>query len=337
MTRDNSVNLLAAPLRFVPRYQVLVWGGRRLREVREDVPDGPVGESWELADHERGMSVVAEGPLAGTDLGTLTRSYPEALVGAGFTGRTFPLMVKLIDAADRLSVQVHPDDALAQAMGVGSNGKTECWYLLADGGCLYQGTRPDVDRTVFERALAAGQLEPLLNRFDVRAGDFFFLAARTVHALGAGCLLFEVQQTSDVTFRVDDWGRLGLDGKPRPLHVEESLRTIDFAPRPFGPSTAPRLDDPRGGQTRSLVDGDFFAVDEWRWGPGQVGTGGRAERPRANVLMVAAGDGVVRTAGGTVALTPWSTTLIPAHAGPWTVEAGPDGLTLLVAAPNLGG
>ena len=116
-----------------------------------------MGESWDLADHADGMSVVAEGPLAGRTLAQLLAEDPAGLVGAGFAGRTFPLMVKLIDASQRLSVQVHPDDALARALGVGDNGKTECWRVVADGGVIFQGTRPGVDRAAFEAALAAGR------------------------------------------------------------------------------------------------------------------------------------------------------------------------------------
>ena len=230
---------LREPLRFLPVYKTLVWGGRRMLAWRPDVPDGPVGESWDLADHADGMSVVAEGPLAGQDAGAAAGGGSRRAGGAGFSGRTFPLMVKLIDASQRLSVQVHPDDAGARALGVGDNGKTECWRVVADGGVIFQGTRPGIDRAAFEAALAAGQLEQTLNRFEPQAGDFFFLEARTVHALGEGCLVYEIQQTSNITFRVYDWGRVGLDGKPRPLHVAESLETIDFSRTGFGPAASP--------------------------------------------------------------------------------------------------
>src|SRR5207248_1624450 len=135
-------------------------------------------------------------------------------------------------------------------LGVGDNGKTECWFLLDGGGELYQGTKPGVDRAGFEAALEQNRIAQTLNRFDVNAGDFFFLDARTVHALGAGCLLYEIQQTSDVTFRVYDWGRLGLDGQPRPLHVAQSLDTIDFSRTGFGPRrSAWNEADERGGRS----------------------------------------------------------------------------------------
>ena len=229
-----------APLVFHPAYQPLVWGGRRMEAWGRVLPAGPIGEAWELADHPRGMSIVAEGPLAGISLRELVERAGRELVGQDFQGSEFPLMIKLIDASLRLSVQVHPDDALARALGVGQHGKTECWVFLADGGEICQGTRPGIGRLEFERALAEHHVATTLNRFEARRGDVFFLPARTVHALGEGCLLYEVQQTSDITFRVYDWDRLGLDGRPRPLHVTESLATIDFSrtgPRPaHGPS-----------------------------------------------------------------------------------------------------
>src|SRR4029453_17945962 len=183
-------------------------------------------------------------------LAEIMKVSAEELVGPGFEGPAFPLLVKLIDAGDRLSVQVHPDDAIAKKLGLADSGKTECWRVLADGGTIYQGTRPGIDRPAFEAAVAAGQVGGTLNTYRPREGDFFFLEARTVHALGEGCLVYEVQQTSNITFRVYDWGRLGLDGKPRPLHVAESLQTIDFQRTGFGPLHPPIVEDPRGGRTR---------------------------------------------------------------------------------------
>lgn len=216
---------LRAPLSFKPAYQTVVWGGRRMEAFRTDLPSGPIGESWDLADHARGMSVVADGPLAGTTLKDLTKRFGAALVGPSYQGGDFPLMVKLIDANDRLSVQVHPDDRLAKELKVGERGKTECWYFLTGGGELFVGAKSGVTKESFAAAREAGTLADTLNRFVAKEGDFFFIPARTVHALGAGCLIYEIQQTCDTTFRVDDWGRVGLDGKPRPLHIAESLAT----------------------------------------------------------------------------------------------------------------
>jgi mannose-6-phosphate isomerase len=319
---------LRAPLVFRPVYQTLVWGGRRMERWRSGLPSGPIGESWDLADHAAGMSVVAEGPLAGQPLGALTAAAPRALVGEGFAGGAFPLMVKLIDASDRLSVQVHPDDAIARRLGVGTHGKTECWLVLDDGGTVYQGTRPGVDRTAFEQALGSGTVDEALNRFAPTAGDFFHLEARTVHALGRGCLVYEIQQTSNVTFRVWDWGRMGLDGRPRETHVAQSLETIDFQRTGFGPRRPAWAAEPGGGEARLLTECAYFRVEERR---GRAFGG--APRQRCAVLVCVEGEAAVLTEGGARVLAPMQTVLVPAAAGAWQVEA-PTGARLLVAEPR---
>jgi mannose-6-phosphate isomerase len=331
-------NPLALPLTFTPVYHTLVWGGRAMASWRTDLPAGPIGESWDLADHPRGMSVVASGPLAGKSLHELTQDHGKALIGETWDGGDFPLLVKLIDANDRLSIQVHPDDALAQSLGVGKRGKTECWLMVNDGGELFVGTRPGITRDDFEAARAVGQVADTLNRFIAKDGDFFFLNARTVHALGRGCLLYEVQQTCDVTFRVDDWGRVGLDGKPRPLHIAESLATIDFHAASEQPIKAPEVAHPAGGTVRHLVDCPYFTVEERR-GQHVLGSG----NGRCTLITCLDGQGSLSTAAGAIPLVPMRTYLIPAAAGSWSATAAADdhgslksqlGLRLLAAQPG---
>jgi mannose-6-phosphate isomerase len=325
---------LLAPLTFRPAYQALVWGGRRLQRWRPDLPPGPIGESWDLSDHKHGMSVVAQGPLAGHTLRELVVEAGPALVGTGFRGGVFPLMVKLIDAADHLSVQVHPDDATASILGVDDRGKTECWVILADGGALFQGTHSGVNREAFEHALADRTLAATLNRFEGRAGDVFFIEARTVHALGEGCLLYEIQQTSDITFRVYDWDRMGLDGRPRPLHVAESLATIDFSRTGFGPLRPQWQSDPAGGvASRSLVTCPYFRVEQFR-----IAAGATLRRPPRDTCAVVTcidGRGVLQTEGGALPIVPMQTALLPAVAGTWWADSGEARLELLVAYPQL--
>ncbi|MBA3686835.1 MAG: class I mannose-6-phosphate isomerase [Planctomycetes bacterium] len=320
---------LALPLRFTPAYMSTVWGGRRMEQWRKTLPEGPIGESWDLADHERGMSVVAEGDLAGTPLRELVCRYGKDLVGPSHDGGDFPLLVKLIDANDRLSVQVHPDDRLARQLGVGARGKTECWLMLAEGGELFVGTKSGTTREGFERALAGGDVASQLNRVVAKDGDFFFLAARTVHALGKGCLLYEVQQTCDVTFRVDDWGRVGLDGKPRQLHVRESLDTIDFSASRGAAIDAREVPHPAGGSVRKLAACEYFTVEERRAGHTAGGGNGIC-----SIVTCLAGAGTLATAGGSVRLEPMTTWLVAAAAGPWSATAAPlAGLRLMVAQP----
>jgi mannose-6-phosphate isomerase len=242
-------------------------------------------------------------------------------------------MVKMIDAADHLSVQVHPDDTTASILGAGHRGKTECWVILADGGVLFQGTRPGVSREAFERALVDHTLAATLNRFEGKAGDVFFIEARTVHALGEGCLLYEIQQTSDTTFRVYDWDRMGLDGKPRPLHVAESLATIDFLRTGFGPLRPAWQTDSAGGvASRSLVTCRHFDVEQFR-----VRAGATLRRPARDVCAVITcidGRAVAATDGGVLPLVPLQTALLPAACGAWQVRSDAGTLDLLVATPR---
>ena len=300
---------LAIPLRFKPAYQTVVWGGRRMEAFRNDLPSGPIGESWDLADHARGMSVVADGPLAGTTLKELTRRFGATLVGPSYTGGDFPLMVKLIDANDRLSIQVHPDDRLAKELKVGERGKNECWYLLSNGGELFVGTKAGVTRESFAAAREAGTLADTLNRFVTKAGEFFFIPARTVHALGSGCLIYEIQQTCDTTFRVDDWGRVGLDGKPRPLHIAESLATIDFSAG--ATPAAGDFEVHPAGRVRALARCPYFHVDEHRAKRLTLRSGSCA------IVTCLAGHGRLNTAAGFAPLVPMTTVLVPAAAGEW--------------------
>ena len=298
------------------------------------LPVGPIGEAWELADHERGMSVVVEGPLAGMRLRDVVAGAGDGLVGEGFGGGEFPLMIKLIDATLRLSVQVHPDAALARKLGVGQHGKTECWVFLDDGGEIYQGTKPGIDRMGFERALAEHYVPVTLNRFEACKGDVFFLPARTIHALGEGCLLYEVQQTSDITFRVFDWDRVGLDGKPRPLHVTESLETIDFSRTGFGarrPQPWRRLDE-FGSEERELVACPHFVLREQR----MLGPSDQSTDSLCAVVTCLSGHGTLATPAGQVALAPLQTVLVPADAESWRVEPAGDPVNLLVSTPRFG-
>ncbi len=326
-----ELHLLQAPLIFAPVYQKLPWGGRRLQRFRSDLPPGPIGESWDVADHERGMSVVAEGALVGSRICDLVGRFGPQLVGDGFSGTTFPLMIKVIDATDKLSVQVHPDDALAIRLGVGRNGKTECWLFLEDGGEVFQGTKAGIDRFAFEKALAEGRIADTLNCYAAKADDFFFLDARTVHALGAGCLLIEVQQTSDVTFRVHDWNRPGLDGKPRPLHPRQSLDTIDFSRTGFGPQHPAWRAHVGGGRVRRLADCPHFTVDEHDTDGATHILGEHAGR--CSLVSCLTADATLTVGRGQVALGKTRTALVPAAAGAFRLDT-PAPTRILVSTPR---
>ena len=220
------------PLKFVPILKRLRWGGRRLGELlgKSIGPHVDYAESWEICDCGTDCSTVETGPWQRWDLRDLIRELPRDMLGRHAGLDRFPLLVKFLDAHDRLSVQVHPDDTQAATLAPGQRGKTEAWVIVeaAAGSHIFAGLKSSVDRPTLERALTEGTLEQCLARHEVAPGDCFFIPAGTVHAVGAGIVLAEVQQSSDVTFRLFDWNRTGVDGRPRPLHVQQALSCIDF-------------------------------------------------------------------------------------------------------------
>jgi len=241
------------PLLMNPTLHTRVWGGRAL-ETRYHKPlptHAPYGESWELHD----TTPVANGALAGRSIIDLTRTYGADLIGADADPALgFPLLVKLLDCNDWLSVQVHPDDALAGKLEGEPRGKTEAWILLAaaPGAQIVVGIEPGTDAAGLDAAIRENRLEPLLSYQTVSAGDVVYMAAGTVHALGPGVLVYEIQQSSDQTYRLYDWGRMGLDGKPRPLHIEKSLRAARLGIKP----PMSRLEDTASGGV--VLGGAYF-------------------------------------------------------------------------------
>jgi mannose-6-phosphate isomerase len=261
-------------LSFEPLYMERVWGGRRLAEqFGRTLPDGAlIGESWEIVDRPEAQSVVEGG---GPTLGELWRSERRAeLFGRRARGERFPLLIKLLDCSDTLSVQVHPPAAVAAALG--GEPKSEMWVVL-EGGQLFAGLRAGVSRADFEAALGGGaDVSPLLHRIDTTAGDVMFLPSGRVHAIGAGNMIAEIQQNSDTTYRVFDWGR------PRELHVEQSLASIDFS------DAEPALVVPDGD---ALVHSEAFEIDRF------VVDGPRPAAPAGECAILAGLDGAI-TAGG---------------------------------------
>lgn len=220
------------PLTFEPNLVVTVWGGTRLVELYgKPRPDGPLGESWEVSAVPGRVSVVDAGPLAGRALDELVRVHGRALVGRAVAARhgdELPLLLKLLDASQDLSVQVHPDAAQAARLGGGARSKSEAWLILhvEPGAKLVVGVADGLDRARFEALVDSGRIEECLRWVEVRPGDVVPVDPGTLHAIGAGIVLLELQETSDTTYRFYDYGRLGLDGKPRQLHVEQAKEVI---------------------------------------------------------------------------------------------------------------
>jgi mannose-6-phosphate isomerase len=212
------------PLLLQPALHLRVWGGRRLEKVlHKTLPtDEPYGESWEMHD----ISTVANGALAGKTVGEVLSIYGTALCGqSNDPALGMPLLAKFLDATDWLSVQVHPNDAQAQQLDGEPRGKTEAWYVITTtpGAKLVIGVHPGTPQDVVAEAIRNNTLEDLLVYGEVTAGDVLYIAAGTIHALGPGILVYEIQQSSDLTYRLYDWGRMGLDGKPRQLHIEKGI------------------------------------------------------------------------------------------------------------------
>ncbi len=227
MAKDLSI------LKFQPILKSLPWGGRKLASLLgKPLPNNsPYGESWELVDLPSAQSIVNNSRWQGKPLENVVKEQSEILMGSSklFQGR-FPLLFKFIDAKDTLSVQVHPDEAACAKLGGQARPKTEAWFILETepDAKLYLGLKPGITPNTFEKALKTGQVEELLEAVPAKPGDFFFIPAGLMHAIGKGIVLAEIQQVSDTTYRVFDWNRVGLDGKPRQLHIQEALASIKF-------------------------------------------------------------------------------------------------------------
>ncbi len=302
------------PIQFAPIYKERVWGGRRLEKLYGRALPGsaPIGESWEVTDRAEGISVVKNGARAGQSLREMLEEDAAGVMGdAPLRAGRFPLLVKTLDAREVLSLQVHPPTDIAASLG--GEPKTEMWYFtgVKEGSEILVGLRRGTTREEFERRLSEGSVASCFHRVPVHAGDAMFLPSGRVHALGAGVLLFEIQESSDTTYRVFDWNRKGLDGKPRPLHVPESLASIHFAD--FEPGLIPMVWRQDGAiEVRSLVDAALFRV-EARRGKGGAGW----ERPLPRCVVVGVADGELTLAGGgeTVRLRAGDFCLLPAGMG----------------------
>jgi mannose-6-phosphate isomerase len=254
------------PLTFRPILKERIWGGRNLEKLYgKALPPGtPIGESWEICDRPGDESIIANGPLQGRGLGDVMRENPTGLLGAGQpVPARFPLLIKIIDAQDTLSLQVHPPAQIARQLG--GEPKTEMWYIAKarPGAELFVGLKKGMTRETFEQKLASQTVADCFHRIPVQACDAMFLPSGRVHALGAGIVIFEIQQNSDTTYRVFDWNRVDAHGKPRELHVAQSLASIDF--QDFEPPLLPN----QSGPLRPLVKNELFDVNLRRLAEGE--------------------------------------------------------------------
>jgi len=266
-------------------------------------------ESWEVVDHRQDQSVVLDGPMAGQTLHALVCDHADELLGRHAGRERFPLLLKFLDANRTLSVQVHPTDEQAARLEPPDLGKTEAWVVLAKEpeSKIYAGLKPGVTRLRLQQALEDGACEACLHTIRPALGDCFYIPAGTVHALGAGLLVAEIQQASDATFRLFDWNRTDADGKPRPLHIEQALATIDFNRGPVEPQRPCPADQP--GRER-LVESDTFVLDRCTIHETFVVGGDH----RFHLLVVLAG--ALEWSGVDAPLRTGQTLLLPAAADP---------------------
>lgn len=288
-----------------------VWGGRALeRQLGIALPgSGPIGETWELADRKEHISTIAAGPLAGVRLDELMRVRRAELLGLSrpALGERFPLLIKFLDAQDALSIQVHPH---AQTRRAGEETKTECWYILEaqPGARLYFGLKAGVTREHLAAHAGKSSILDCIESFAVQAGQFVFVPAGTVHAIGAGITLIEIQENADTTYRLYDWDRPGLDGKPRALQIEDALRVTRFttpAPRgPFLPDLGPAN---QGQRSTQLCAADEFSVELHELHQTEVPW----QLPRAQVVLLLEGSAELKGHFGREALQVGNLVLLP--------------------------
>lgn len=252
------------PLRFVPIFRRYLWGGRRLGTIlgKELAAGEDYAESWEIVDHGADQSRVLAGALEGRTLAEVVRDFGNAFYGSQQAVTPFPLLFKFLDAHQNLSLQVHPNDEQARQLVPPDRGKTEAWVVMhaEPGSVIYAGLKRGFDRAAFERELARGTAELCLHRIEPQVGDCIFIPAGTIHAIGAGLLIAEIQQSSDTTYRLFDWNRRDAEGRPRTLHLDQGLAVTDFS---RGPVTKQLPMATEQTERERLVACPHFVMDRW--------------------------------------------------------------------------
>jgi len=317
------------PLSFEPIFKRSIWGGRRLGEQLGK----PIGaevdyaESWEIVDHGTDQSVVTNGPLAGRTLCQLISEHRRWLLGDSPPQGPFPLLLKYLDCNHLLSVQVHPDDVYGAAMEKPDRGKTESWYIVAadPGSLVYAGLKKGVDRVTLAEAIEAGEIDQMLHSFHPNAGDIIFIPAGTVHALGAGLLVAEIQQSSNTTFRLFDWNRVDAHGNGRQLHLKQGLEVTDYD---FGPVSGRRSDRSIEGM-QTIVRCDKFVINVMERGRSKIGGD-----DMFHVVTVPRGSATLRWGNSVRQLLTGQSVLLPAAIEPCEILISESGTVLSAHLPD---
>lgn len=297
------------PLKFENLYYDKVWGGRGFESFRSNVPKGKIGESWDIACHPNGTGVVANGRLKGVGFKELIKFYNKEIFGNRIVNGEFPLLVKLINSNENLSVQVHPNDDYAKRIE-NSSGKTEAWYVVdaKEGAELIVGTN-GCTRLEFEQAIKKGKVEDCLNRIKVKKGDAFLINSGLVHAICSGLVIAEIQQNSDITYRVYDYGR------PREIHLEKSLDVIDFNLKPK--KLVENYKEFLGYKVSSLCENEYFSIYKYVISSKAEF---RSDNNTFSIITCVQGVGAINYSGGNETIYKGESLLIPATLGKYEIE-----------------
>ncbi len=310
------------PLKFKPVYKDYIWGGRNLEKMGRDLPEGLIAESWEISAHPDGVSIITNGRFAGMGLPELLAQYGTQIIGSKLPpeyAAQFPILIKLIDANQKLSVQVHPDDRYARTHE-GGYGKNEMWYIIAaePGAEIIYDLVPGTTRRKFGAAVRENRIESCLKTMPVTAGDAFNIPAGMVHGLGAGIMLVEIQQSSNLTYRLYDYDRTDSLGKKRPLHIEKALEVIDFnSVGQAGKLKGIVKENAPGLKRKELIANRYFEVDLYEL-DGQLKEATAGERFFGYTFIE--GNGSILYQGGSLPFKTAESVLIPATLGDYVIE-----------------
>jgi mannose-6-phosphate isomerase len=305
------------PLLFKPVYKDYPWGGSRIPETyNRRVPEGIYAESWEIADRDDGMSIVANGPLSGKTLRAVLEKSPREILGSSIEGARFPLLIKLIDAKQKLSVQVHPNSETAAEFG--GEAKTEMWYVLGDNPAqVYCGLKDGVTKERFIHAVEEGTSGETMRPVPVSKDSAVFVRGGRVHAIDEGCLILEIQQNSNTTYRIYDWGRMGNDGKPRELHIDKAINVINWDDHE-NPRVEPTvLVNTRTFKCMEVVRCEYFTVEKLEFtAPLEIPLDGSS----FHALFVSEGEAVISWPDGSLTASAGTSVLVPAALPAYSLE-----------------
>jgi mannose-6-phosphate isomerase len=310
------------PIKFQNLYYERIWGGNHLRKFRNNVPEGVIGESWDIACHKNGTGEVENGELKGKTFDEIIKLYGDKLLGKEIDDKEFPLLIKLITAEDKLSVQVHPNDEYANRVEKDS-GKTEAWYVVdaEENASLIVGTK-DCNKEIFKKAIEEGDLDKYLNKIPVKKGDFFYVQSGLVHAICEGVLIAEIQQNSDTTYRVYDYNR------GREIHVEKALDVIDFSLK--GENSKGILVSKDGYDKTYLCLGEYFTIQKYKVNSLAKE---KSDEDRFYLFTCVEGNGLIKYNGGEEKILMGDSIFIPAALGEYELIG--DFTLLKSYVPNL--